>query len=174
MAVPQARGGIRAAAAGLGNSHSNARSQPHLRPTPQLAAMLDCDSLSKARDWTCILMDTSQVLNPLSHNRNSLNFFLIRLSLSINKEHNICSLLKWLKIKKRENDRASGAQYKQSMNVDGVTKAKFVCLIHSESKQTKTSEFGLEKGLLQGHARRMGGSCPPKPPTPERVSAKAL
>ena len=27
--------------------------------------------LSEARDWTHILMDTSQVLNPLSHNRNS-------------------------------------------------------------------------------------------------------
>ena len=29
------------------------------------------DSLSKARNPTCILMDTSQVLNPLSHSRNS-------------------------------------------------------------------------------------------------------
>ena len=28
--------------------------------------------LSEARDGTCILMDTSQVLNPLSHNGNSL------------------------------------------------------------------------------------------------------
>ena len=28
--------------------------------------------LNKARDQTCILMDTSWVLNPLSHNRNSL------------------------------------------------------------------------------------------------------
>ena len=27
--------------------------------------------LSKARDWTHILMDTGQILNPLSHNRNS-------------------------------------------------------------------------------------------------------
>ena len=27
--------------------------------------------LSKARDWTCILMDVSRVLNLLSHNRNS-------------------------------------------------------------------------------------------------------
>ena len=27
--------------------------------------------LSKARDQTCILMDTSRVLNPLSHNRNA-------------------------------------------------------------------------------------------------------
>ena len=27
--------------------------------------------LSKARDLTCILMDTSHILNPLSHNRNT-------------------------------------------------------------------------------------------------------
>ena len=32
--------------------------------------------LSKARDETCILMDTSQVLNPLSHNGNSKEQFL--------------------------------------------------------------------------------------------------
>ena len=30
---------------------------------------------SKTRDWTCTLMDTSWVLNPLSHNGNS-NLFL--------------------------------------------------------------------------------------------------
>ena len=30
--------------------------------------------LSEVRDWTCILMDTSQVLNSLSHNRNSCTF----------------------------------------------------------------------------------------------------
>ena len=29
------------------------------------------DPLSKARDRTCILIDTSWVLNPQSHNRNS-------------------------------------------------------------------------------------------------------
>ena len=38
---PQARGRIRATAAGLHHSHSNARSDPHLRPTPQLTAMPD-------------------------------------------------------------------------------------------------------------------------------------
>ena len=37
----QARGLIRAVAAGLWQSHSNARSQPYLQPTPQLTAMLD-------------------------------------------------------------------------------------------------------------------------------------
>ena len=36
----QARALIRAAAAGLHHSHSNTGSEPHLRPTPQLTAML--------------------------------------------------------------------------------------------------------------------------------------
>ena len=37
----QARGTIRAVATGLRHSHSNARSEPHLQPTPQLTATLD-------------------------------------------------------------------------------------------------------------------------------------
>ena len=37
----QARGLIRAIASGLCYSHSNARSNPHLRPTPQVMAMPD-------------------------------------------------------------------------------------------------------------------------------------
>jgi len=37
----QARGIIGAVAAGLHHSHSNARSEPFLQPTPQLTAMLD-------------------------------------------------------------------------------------------------------------------------------------
>ena len=37
----EARGRIGAADAGLHHSHSNARSEPHLRPTPQLTSMLD-------------------------------------------------------------------------------------------------------------------------------------
>ena len=37
----QARGPIRAAAACLHHSHSNVRSKPHLRPTPQIMAMPD-------------------------------------------------------------------------------------------------------------------------------------
>ena len=37
----QGRGLIRATAAGLHQSHSNVRSEPCLRPTPQLLAMLD-------------------------------------------------------------------------------------------------------------------------------------
>ena len=37
----QARGRIGATAAGLCHSYSNMISKPHLRPTPQLTAMLD-------------------------------------------------------------------------------------------------------------------------------------
>ena len=36
---------------------------------------------------------------------------------------------------------------------------KFVCPIHSEAKETETSELGEERSLLQGQARKMGGSC---------------
>ena len=34
------------------------------------------NSLGKTREQTCILMDTTQVLNPLSHSRNSLKHVL--------------------------------------------------------------------------------------------------
>ena len=37
----QARGLMGTIGAGLGHSHSNARSEPRLRPTPQLTAMPD-------------------------------------------------------------------------------------------------------------------------------------
>ena len=37
----QARGRFRAVAAGLGHSHSNTGSEPHLQITPQLTSMLD-------------------------------------------------------------------------------------------------------------------------------------
>ena len=55
----QARGLIGAAATSLRQSHSNAGSEPHLRPTPQLTATPD---LSKARDQTRNLMVPSQNL----------------------------------------------------------------------------------------------------------------
>ena len=38
-------------------------------------------------------------------------------------------------------------------------KPKFVCPMHSEAKQTKMSEFGADKGLLQGQAKSTGGFC---------------
>ena len=42
---------------------------------------------------------------------------------------------------------------------EDIVEPKFVCLTHSEAKQTKTSEYRAEKVLLQGQARRMDGSC---------------
>ena len=49
-----------------------------------------------------------------------------------------------------------------------VTECKFTCPTHSEVQQTRTSNLGVEKVLLQGHARRTGGSCPQKTPLPKR------
>ena len=40
--------------------------------------------------------------------------------------------------------------------------------LHSESRQTEMLESGAEKGLLGGHTRRRGGSCPERPELPER------
>ena len=57
----QARGRIRAAAADLRHSHSNSRSEPYLRPTPQLEAMRDLYPLGEATDQTHMLVDTSWV-----------------------------------------------------------------------------------------------------------------
>ena len=66
-----ARGWIRAAAASLHHSHSNLGSELCLWPTHSSQQPWILNPLSKARDWTRILMDASRVLNPLSHNRNS-------------------------------------------------------------------------------------------------------
>ena len=53
----QARGPIRAVATSLCHSHSNARSEPRLQPTPQLMATPRIlNPLSEARDRTCNLM----------------------------------------------------------------------------------------------------------------------
>ena len=58
----QARILIRAVAAHLWHSHSNTRSQPHLRPIPQLRKCQILIPLSKDRDPTQVLMKTSLVL----------------------------------------------------------------------------------------------------------------
>ena len=57
-----ATGSIGAAAAGLHHSHSNVESEVQLPSTPQFAATLNPNPLSKARDGTYILMDIGQVL----------------------------------------------------------------------------------------------------------------
>ena len=57
----QARGQIWAIAAGLCHSHSHARSELHLLPTPQLTATWDFNPLSEGGDRGCILIDASQI-----------------------------------------------------------------------------------------------------------------
>lgn len=46
--------------------------------------------------------------------------------------------------------------------VNNVTKCKFICLMHSEAKQSKTLGLGAEKDSLHSHARKMGGFIPHK------------
>ena len=57
----QAGGRIRAVTAGLYHSHSNARSMLRLWATSQLHQIVN--PLSEARDRTCILIDTSQIIS---------------------------------------------------------------------------------------------------------------
>ena len=72
------RGRIGAVATGLHHSHSNVGSKLCLQPVPQLIAMPDPQPPpSKARDWTHILMDSSQICfrcamkgTPQSHLKN--------------------------------------------------------------------------------------------------------
>ena len=67
----QTRGQIGAAAARLHHNHSKAGSETCLSSIPQLVATPILNPLSEARNQNCILMGTSQVLNPLSHDRTS-------------------------------------------------------------------------------------------------------
>lgn len=48
-----------------------------------------------------------------------------------------------------------------------VTGHTFLCPTHSEAQEAEMLESGTEKGLLQGDARRKGGSCPPPPQNSE-------
>ena len=75
----QARDRTGATAASLLHSHSNMGSKWHLQPMQQLGATpRSLNPLSKTRDQTHILMDTSRVLNPLSHNGNTLDGELLK------------------------------------------------------------------------------------------------
>ena len=70
----QTRHWIGAAAASLHHYHSNARSKGICDLCHSLWQGRILNPLGKARDQTHILMDTSQVLNLLSHNGNSKCF----------------------------------------------------------------------------------------------------
>ena len=71
----QTRGQIRALAASLWCSHSNVGSETCLFLHHSSWPCQILSLLSKARDRTCVLMDTSQVCSPLSHDGNSLMCF---------------------------------------------------------------------------------------------------
>ena len=71
----QARGWSRAAAASLCHSQRNIESKSHLWPTLQLTHGNTRSFNLLSKDWTCILMDTSRILNPLRYNGNSLPSF---------------------------------------------------------------------------------------------------
>ena len=64
-ATPRAYGSFQAGgqngATAAGHSHSNMGSEQRLQPMPQLMAIGILNPLSKARDWTGVFMDTSQV-----------------------------------------------------------------------------------------------------------------
>ena len=70
----QTRGRIVATAASLHHSNTDPSHICDLCCSSQQTQILN--PLSKAQDWTNNLMDTSQVLNPLSHNRNTHKVFL--------------------------------------------------------------------------------------------------
>ena len=76
MEVPRL-GSIRAVAAGLHHSHSNAGSKPHLQPTPRPQQCQILNPLSEARDQTYVFLNTGRVLNLLCHNGNSLDIVIL-------------------------------------------------------------------------------------------------
>ena len=64
-------------------------------------------------------------------------------------------------------------QCKHSSIVRQFATVKLLCstMTHSEAKQTEMSEFGAEKFLLHGHARRWGDWCSKKAQAPLQDSA---
>ena len=74
-------------------------SEQHLQPTPELMATQILNPMSKARDWTCILMGTSQGHSALSHNGKSQHWCII------NREKNNCYKISFTIIIKLMNTR---------------------------------------------------------------------
>ena len=72
----QARGWIRAAAAGLPHSHSNVGSKPHLWPTPQLKAMPDPEPTERGQGSNLHPHGCRSDSFPMSHDGNSSKMFL--------------------------------------------------------------------------------------------------
>lgn len=49
--------------------------------------------------------------------------------------------------------------YQSFARLTRVMEQKFTCSVHGEAKQSERAQFGAERGLLNGQARRMSGSC---------------
>ena len=102
----QARGWIRAVAAGLHHSHSNLGSWPHLRPTPQLMATSPCFTKTKRKHWVYTWVKMGAI-NPSSWTvvRNPVHpgiygyFGVLQASLYIYRERNwlMWSLIHWVR-----------------------------------------------------------------------------
>ena len=67
-------------------AYTTATAKPDLRWVCDLWQHQILNPLSQARDWTHILTDTSQVLNPLSHSGNSSIFFFISFRLWVQEK----------------------------------------------------------------------------------------
>ena len=67
----QARGRIRATAAGLHHRHSNAGSEPHVRPTPQLTATPDPQPTERGQGSNLCPRGPKWDSFPLHHDGNS-------------------------------------------------------------------------------------------------------
>ena len=64
--------------------------------------------------------------------------------------------------------------YQSFARLTCVMEQKFTCSVHGEAKQSERAQFGAERGLLTGQARRMSGSCSKKSQTPQWFSAKCF
>ena len=86
----QARGGIGAAA----EAYTTATATPDSSHISKLHHSLQqhqiINPLSEARDQSHILMDTSQVLNLLSHNGNSYRSFVLEKYIHTSKDYCFC------------------------------------------------------------------------------------
>ena len=82
----------------LQHSNGKARAKLHLQPSLQLVATPDplTHWEPEARDWTCILRDTSWVLSLLSYNRNSLKIFWTWSSHVVQLVKNLALSVQWL------------------------------------------------------------------------------
>ena len=71
----------------------------------------------------------------------------------------------WYDIRSDKEDKVRD-QNKSEWRLICVAECKFVSPMYCEVEQTKMSEFGVEKGIMQGLARRMGDFSSKNPNSP--------